>query len=156
MSDYKWKPFTLLVSADEVEKGVGVKLEAGKYYKDSKGNKKGPMVWEPKGWFYVDKQLGCWDKSGAADDSRTESDQGNLISEWSESPIREVTRSELVAGVYGIVKVGEVTTHKVIGKVCPIAIGAQPNTPLTYSASELREAAHTLNQIAEYLESEGK
>lgn len=53
-------------------------------------------------------------------------------------PIRTVTRKEIVSGRYGIV---DVTDSK------RIIIDAHE-----YTADHLREAAHTLNQIAEALE----
>ena len=133
MSDYKWKPFTLLVSAEEVEKDVGVKLEAGKYYKTRDGRKVGPMQ-EREFGFFCDKHnyttLGMAAFPGK-----------DIISEWQESPIREVTRRELVAGQYGGVLVDE-KGYVVVG-IC-------------HKPEELREAAHTLNQIAEVLEENEK
>lgn len=58
------------------------------------------------------------------------------------SPIRTVTRLEIVPGSYGVIQV-----HK-DGK-----IGMLPSVK---SADQLREAAHILNQIAEVLEENGK
>lgn len=54
-----------------------------------------------------------------------------------QSPVRTVTRKEIVAGKYGIV------TIKECGFIHINAMGTPDN---------LREAAHTLNQIAEVLE----
>lgn len=62
--------------------------------------------------------------------------------EKSPSPIRTVTRREIVAGNYGIVAITK--NNKVM-----IAAG-------NYTPDELREAAHTLNQIAEVLGDNGK
>ena len=123
----------------QVEKTM-IKLEDGKYYKTRDGRKVGPMEKfdryfkcpQENEFYYSD---GVMYRAAPTDD--------DIISEWAEenSPVREVTRRELVAGKYGIVYVDG-------GAVC---IGAN-----NYSSNELREAAHTLNQIAEYLESEGK
>jgi hypothetical protein len=60
-------------------------------------------------------------------------------------PIREVTKRELVAGKYGIVEIDNVNDEGV-------SIWLPANR--RYDASTLREAAHTLNQIAEFLENE--
>ena len=97
MSDYKWKPFTLLVSAEEVERVVGFKLEAGKYYKTRDGRKVGPLT---KSHLGFTDGIHNYTEYGMAAGPLLD-----IISEWSESPIREVTRRELVAGVYGRVYV---------------------------------------------------
>lgn len=56
------------------------------------------------------------------------------------SPIRTVTRKEIVPGVYGIVRVARPDVG--------LSVSLDPfNTP-----EELREAAHILNQLAEVLE----
>lgn len=57
-----------------------------------------------------------------------------------QGPIREVRRREISDGVYGIVKVCNSAT------LMEIYINARP------SPEELREAAHTLSQIAEVAE----
>lgn len=57
------------------------------------------------------------------------------------SPIRTVTRKEIVPGVYGNISIA-VTSNKYVG----VHINSNMD------AAELREAAHTLNQIAEALE----
>lgn len=147
MSEYKWKPFTLLVSAEEV-KGNEMKIEAGKYYKTRDGRKVGPMrELDRKNTDYP------WtDQYGDMPDQRY-SDSGKeigmgsdyyLISEWQDepSPIRTVTRREIVAGNYGAVA---------ITKSNNVMIPAGE-----YTAEELREAAHLLNQIAEILQENGK
>lgn len=154
MSNYKWKPFTLLVSAEEVENAVGVKLEAGKYYKTRDGRKVGPMrVIDSRdsenGYFHCNEK--SYQKHGMAF-----MPEDDLISEWHESPIREVTRSELVPGVYGRFEVtGTYQKNKVTMNFAPSSVGT--SVPVVgINAEELREAAHLFTQLAEYLESEGK
>lgn len=65
------------------------------------------------------------------------------------SPVRTVTRKEVMPGLYGIVSVGE----KGCVWVIPF-LGAGDYIPQT--AKQLREAAHILNQIAEAHEEEAK
>lgn len=148
MGTYQWKPFTLLVSAEEVESKV-LKIEAGKYYKTRDGRKVGPMR-------ELDRKMTDYpwtDQYGGMPDQRY-SDSGKevrgrsgyaLISEWQDeapSPIRTVKRREIVAGNYGAVAITK--SNKVM-----IPAGY-------YTPEELREAAHILNQIAEVLEDNGK
>lgn len=66
-----------------------------------------------------------------------------------QSPIRTVTRREIVPGVYGKVEVEKHDTHPtyLMVRVCDIR-----GTFRIMNAEELREAAHILNQIAEVLE----
>ncbi|QIC52914.1 hypothetical protein [Brucella phage EF4] len=110
MGKYEWKPFTLLVSAEEVEKEV-LKIEAGKYYKTGDGRKVGPIKsyedryfhkasFACREWTYLEN--GKWAGS-------LNNDNRDLISEWSEAPIRTVTRREIVEGVYGSVDIYHVT-----------------------------------------------
>lgn len=59
------------------------------------------------------------------------------------SPVRTVTRREIVPGVYGKVRVNE----------CGIGGGVESiEMKPTRSPEELRESAHILNQLAEALE----
>ncbi len=149
MGTYEWKPFTLLVSAEEVEKEV-LKIEAGKYYKTRDGRKVGPMVkwrdtvdnpWEQKGGSCeFDSDGDLW-----ADDGTSKYNCPDLISEWQDetpSPIRTVTRREPVQGNYGIVSITK--NNKVM-----IAAG-------DHSSEELEEAAHLLHQLAEVKKENGK
>lgn len=57
-----------------------------------------------------------------------------------QGPVRTVTRKEIVSGVYGIVRVSY------LDGVTSLSLNPFDR------AEELREAAHTLNQIAEALE----
>lgn len=130
-----------------------LKIEEGKFYKTRDGRKVGPMVWAPEGWFYQNASLGCWLKNGLCQDRDTERHHGPLFSEWpseetpfSPCPIRTITRREIVPGVYGRVYVGPVEK----GEISTEIQGGY------MSPSELRESAHLFNQLAEYLDSEGK
>lgn len=158
MGTYEWKPFTLLVSADEVEKEV-LRIEAGKYYKTRDGRKVGPIKsyedryfhkasFACREWTYLEN--GKWAGS-------LNNDNRDLISEWSEEPIRTVTRREIIPGVYGRIKItgtyqgNRVTMdwdrNDIITAAVPI---------VGMSAEELREAAHLFNQLAEALGENGK
>lgn len=95
--------------------------------------------------------IGAWLK-----ETKTHIPLDKLI-KYQPSPIRTVTRREIVAGVYGRVVVGVKNGDKVV-----VDLTANDGTldyightsELTYI--ELREAAHILNQIAEVLEGNGK
>lgn len=127
-----------------------VKIEEGKFYKTRDGRKVGPMAWENTGKSYVYPQGGYWAVSGVGTwwqdgkyykDKSTDSD---IISEWpsdARGPIREILRREIVPGVYGIV---EITDVRGVGIDC------------IPTATELREAAHLFNQLAEFLDEEGE
>lgn len=123
-----------------------MKIEAGKYYKTRDGRKVGPTevseynIAYPKAKFWVEG-YGLIQENGkfGNDDSSKNLD---LISEWQDSPIRTVKRREIVAGNYGAVAITK--SNKVM-----IPAG-------DYTAEELREAAHLLNQIAEVLGENGK
>lgn len=152
MGTYKWKPFTLLVSAEEVEKEV-LKIEAGKYYKTRDGRKVGPArradgYLTTNGWHYAENGECCY-KGISGNEKQPEFD---IISEWSEAPIRTVTRREIVAGVYGRVFVNSYDKES-----NTVWINVKEDFGcVEFNATELREAAHILNQIAEVLEENGK
>lgn len=140
MGSYEWKPFTLLVSAEEVEKEV-LKIEAGKYYKTRDGRKVGPITFNGSNFGLLGESIYYSDGSI----SSSHPHQGDLISEWQDetpSPIRTVTRREIVAGVYGLIQIFD--------------NGCMYIETDTYTADQCREAAHILNQIAEVLEENGK
>jgi len=149
MGTYEWKPFTLLVSAEEVEKEV-LKIEAGKYYKTRDGRKVGPTRASGP-YFYVGEMTYYYDGRRC----RSHETADDIISEWQDetpSPIRTVTRREIVPGVYGRIKItgtyqgNRVTMdwdrNDIITAAVPI---------VGMSAEELREAAHLFNQLAEAL-----
>lgn len=152
MSEYKWKPFTLLVSAEEV-KGNEMKIEAGKYYKTRDGRKVGP-VREQNGylttdrWHYAENGECCY-KGISGNEKHPEFD---LISDWQEGPIRTVTRREIVAGVYGKVFIND---YDPLENTVSLNVKEDFGC-VSFNAEELREAAHILNQIAEVLEENSK
>jgi len=130
-------------------------VQEGKYYIDGNGEKHGPMVREPRGWFYVEDKLGCWYRDGECEDSSTESSIGPLVAEWTDGPVRTVTRTvtEVVEGVYGILEVGKATTM-------PTQCGSDEESPVVYvsivtaysTSIELKAAAAVLLELAGALE----
>lgn len=141
-----------------------MKIEAGKYYKTRDGRKVGPMREldrEQTDYPWKD-QYG--DLHGDIPDQRY-SDSGrqigmpishDLISEWQDeapSPIRTVTRREIVPGSYGKV---DVRLKYGSDNVVSVRLGTSVHGSELMNAEELREAAHILNQIAEFLEENGK
>lgn len=130
-----------------------MKIEEGKFYKSRSGAKVGPLklginrrkwpgdfwvvegIWGPTWW-----EDGVVHREGGSNDY-------DLVSEWpSEGPVRDVTRKEIVTGVYGVVSVIGIPKH--------ISSCAEINlTCAALSSSELRAAAATFLAIAEALES---
>ena len=72
-----------------------------------------------------------------------------LVNRSSEGPIRTVTRREIVPGTYGVVEVNNHDTYPnwALVRVCGVR-----GVHRELNADELREAAHTFNQLAEALE----
>lgn len=64
-------------------------------------------------------------------------------------PIRTVTRREIIPGVYGRVHVGQTGGGKVVVSMGGFGMVMQQQS---FTANELREAAHILNQLAEALD----
>lgn len=139
MGTYQWKPFTLLVSAEEVK--VNEMKIGDKYMFIGEPNKHGfytkGKVYEItnifEGGLYMEDNFGkahSWNEESV-----------NEKFEPVSSPIRTVTRREVVPGQYGIVYISSANE---------VWIAASKHT-----VEELREAAHILNQIAEVLEENG-
>lgn len=142
MGTYEWKPFTLLVSAKEVEKKMS-KFNVGDRVRLKDDGA------EVDGHFSHGNEYTVVRVSGNG--LGVEKDDSGYYNWWfaeyfeptaQSTPIRTVTRKEIVAGNYGAVA---------ITKSNKIMIAAA-----NYTAEQLREAAHILNQIAEVLEENGK
>ena len=128
-----------------------MQIEVGKKYVTRDGRVVGPMVksdgrrW-PSG-FYIAHLHGdenaWWSDGGyGALQERPE----DLISEWTnepKSPVRTVTRMEIVSGVYGAITVGDTNDGKVFAAMATVY----------HDANSLRSAAMILSQIAEALDS---
>ena len=120
---------------------MAVKL--GKYYTTIKGDVIGPLTSTTNGE-YTDG-VGAWRKDGTPTGPITLNKYGRLIKEWRKSPVTSVTRREIVEGTYGIIEI-----KKDSFGVFEYDMKSRATT------EELREAAHTLNQIAEVLEENRK
>ena len=116
-----------------------MKLEHGKTYRNSNGEKIGPLEkYGARDRFRERPYDGrYWCEDGAANTNA----QYDLIAEWTEGPVRTVTRREVVPGVYGPdISVGEVgcSGRKVVVYM--------PN--VFYDAAELKAAAAVLLELA--------
>lgn len=125
-----------------------MQIEAGKHYKTRDGRKVGPMVAQHQLWvcgieaWYLD---GKWSHLGGPDPD-------DLIAEWTEGPVRTVTRREIVGGKYGRVRVNGRWEGGVIVFVEGID---HPTGAPVLTAPELRAAAATFLELAEALEDVG-
>lgn len=118
---------------------VGLKIEAGKYYRDINGTKHGPMVdygsSDGYPWAVEEEDFAWWDENGKPE---KETNAIELVAEWSDGPTRTVTRREVVEGQYGLVTVDE---DGVVSISSTISGGA--------TADQLLAAAAVLTEIAE-------
>lgn len=134
---------------------MALKIKEGVSYKMRNGEKVGPMVsskiegwpWEANGGGY-DKKVGtrwAWRQDGSFNESHnnTASDY-DLISEWTEGPIRTVTRREPVSGKYSNGDV-DVSVHP-DGQI-QISVSM-----LTLKGDRVRSACMVLSQLAEFLD----
>lgn len=129
-----------------------MKIEEGKYYRTRDGRKVGPVIEGQKP--YKDGRHAHWpfrfeifwyksDGFSCPGEAQLHNDNDDLISEWQDeipSPVRTVTRREIVAGCYGNIHIDK------RGFITMLA---------TNRAENIREAAHLLNQIAEVLQENG-
>lgn len=124
-----------------------MKIEEGKYYRTRDGQKVGPMRrsncrdYQWTAFFNNDNRL--WDAFGR----RYMESYGStdLIAEWTDdSPVRVVTRKEIVPGVYDLVKVMKNGTNNRPGIIIDDFM----------NSDQLRKAAAILNEIADALEDE--
>lgn len=119
-----------------------MQIETGKYYRTRDGRKVGPILnYNHNGWLHVQSGTvagNClWEIDGQTVGGDRDSD---LLSEWPSGPVREVTRKEIVPGVYGLITTGPVEAN------CFVRIGV---TRELFNAAELRAAAEVLTQIAD-------
>jgi len=139
---------------------MAIKIEEGKYYRTRDGRKVGPMsVWGK----YTDKDgaplYDCedrkfsgtyWSSSGSnGEPSVANSPELDLTAEWTDGPVRTVTRTEIVPGTYGVLSVGTVGAS---GARIPINFGSSAGGERFYDASELRAAATTFIELADALD----
>lgn len=122
-----------------------MRLQEGKFYRTRDGRKVGPMRsddsfrepalievdWDGRGWSTTGRAIGV-------NHSREE----DLVAEWTDGPVRTVTRREVVPGVYGLVSVceGPHPEGKILVHMDRSSRGAD--------AGELRAAAAVLLELA--------
>jgi hypothetical protein len=132
-----------------------MKIEAGKYYRTRDGRKVGPMVnyeWGDRRddvafiENYGDGRF--WSTSGIY--RKGTNDTCDIIAEWTESPVREVTRKEIVPGVYGQIRVYDETCEP--GHVC---LGSK-SVAYHWTVAELTAAIDTLTQIRDAMQEGGE
>jgi hypothetical protein len=126
-----------------------MKIEAGKYYRTRDGRKVGPMVRtasKVKNRAWDDGSNVGWTEHGA--EFNTMLSRNDIIAEWTEGPVREVTRKEIVTGVYGRVMVSKSKTHA--SDICVELTGG-----IAFSRAELTAAIDTLTQIRDAMQEGG-
>lgn len=125
-----------------------LRIVEGRFYKTRDGQKVGPLrrgendndaYWvSPRG--QLGGGYGCaWYEDGVF--WRVNESPNDLVAEWVDSPVRTVTRKEIVPGVYGIVEVGDADRNEVA-----VSLDAG-----WHKADELRAAATVLNELADAL-----
>lgn len=135
-----------------------LKVEEGKFYRTRRGIKVGPVLRRDGGaaddtdgpfkiaglWNYTEDGLvGTLSKGDEPDD---------LVSEWSDeppSPVRTVTRKEIVPGHFGLIEI-EHGPNRVTAEGVSLWLPRNHR----YSPAELRATASTLIEIADALGSE--
>lgn len=130
-----------------------MKLEEGKFYKTRSGLKFGPAeAVNPFG-------SSCWVVPSNNGHPATYDSYGNrispccsneedLVSEWHDGPVRTVTRREIVPGIYGKVFIN---CYDEFANTVSLNVKEDFGC-VSFNAEELREAAHLLNQLAEFME----
>lgn len=116
-----------------------MKIEEGKFYRTRDGRKSGPMSFtlDDLAWVNGRHETAVFRDTGLADVGKEL--PSDLVAEWTDGPVRTVTRKEIVPGDYGIVNV-----RIKFGPEVFIARRAA-------SAAELRAAAAVLIELADAL-----
>lgn len=146
-----------------------MKIEEGNFYKTRDGRRVGPMkrtdcygtdwIWTVEENFAVD---GVWGKAWKANGSYSaklgepeEITDGDLVCEWGnqeKSPVRVRSVKEIVPGQYGKVTVKWRNTEQTVGNTVTVGICLGDAWCIPLNSNELRAAATTLVELAEYLE----
>jgi hypothetical protein len=129
-----------------------VKIEAGKFYRTRDGRKVGPMVRHAPAhddmvrgneWPWTAPEYPVsWREDGTQSFTPGEDRDIDLVTEWTEGPVRTVTKKEIVPGVYGEVAV--------VGPIGASRANVCVNGNL--SAAQLRAAAATFLELADALD----
>lgn len=120
-----------------------MKIEHGKFYKTRSGCKVGPAKMTDQSWSLEEGFV--WSLGGAylyRENGTTSSEPDDyVVAEWVEGPVRTVTRTEIVGGVYGAVQITAVYDD---------GVNIYANSG-KWSADDLRAAAATFIEIADAL-----
>lgn len=134
-----------------------MKLEEGKYYKTRDGRKVGPCVkYDEKSCYYRLNPKPYPYSSDGKYCSFVRLDnavyQQDIIAEWQDGPIREVTKKELAPGVYGRFEIekSKIAEDKIF--VAPHLTSTTRLPGVQMTAKELREAAALFIELADYLD----
>lgn len=139
-----------------------MKIEEGKFYRTRDGRKVGPMrgltdrelSTYTSRWVWMDGSrliTAPWDDAGTFSPYRESKE--DLIAEWTDGPVREVTRKEIVGGTYGRIWFDrEIGSHIQIDLVNTAGKRQDESRSHLWSLEELRAAASTLTAIADALE----
>lgn len=136
-----------------------MKIESGKFYRTRDGRKVGPIVRHNSDDFTEEHDRGqlLWRADGLRY-FRYNRGPTDLVAEWTDGPVREVTR--IVPGVYGRIKVieAEPGTEPEFGSICIQLVnrngrvhGERDPDPALMTPDELRAAAAVLIEIADAL-----
>jgi len=123
-----------------------MQLKAGEYYKTRDGRKVGPMVreeYDPLPWTAGDAR--GWDANGKRY-AAANCPGDDLVAVWSEGPVRQTYRTEIVPGKYGVLRLGAIGSS---GVRVPVAFVDQGER--FYSVDELTAAIATLTQVRDAL-----
>jgi hypothetical protein len=132
-----------------------MKIEAGKFYRTRDGRKIGPMKKGHGGvehkWIVEFGDGMSWKPDG------TSAHCADLIAEWTEGPVREVTRKEIVPGVYGRLCI-DAPLYEDIFRVKLADRHGDPDDDEFHSwnAAELTAAIDTLTQIRNAMQEGGE
>ena len=136
-----------------------MQIEVGKTYRARNGSKVGPMQpAQSEGYdFYGSdgENDRVFQKDGRHGASNIRPDPTmDLIAEWTDGPVRTVTRREVVAGSYGRVRVGRVVdvpdcNNPDVPHASRVSLAMDD---AEYTAAELKAAAAVLLELAGALE----
>lgn len=128
-----------------------IKLEDGEYYRTRDGRKIGPAESKSTDGSYFEFE-GPWGMLHGGDGVYRGDDAGlDIIAEWEDGPVREVTRRAIIPGTYGRIGVGLKYDRGIWIEI----IGDETGS-LILTAEELRSAAMVLSQIAEVLDDDAE
>lgn len=133
-----------------------MRLEEGKYYRTRDGRKAGPVRRIDGEWNAANAQDGNWRYDDDGGLTNFGGDDLDLIAEWTEGPVRTVTRREVVEGVYGRLKVNQTyATEPSVGIKLVDRNGKElGESGAGMTSTELKAAAAVLLELAGALDSE--